>query len=229
MSDTKTAQIFQKTEGGLTVASEAFTNHAARYGLLIQTFVPRPIAWVLTENENGTHNLAPFSYAGCVDHNPPTLLFSCGMRREARDLKKDTWANLERTGKCVVHIPSVSNMEAVNNSAAGLEVGESEAEEFNIPLTYFDGFDLPRVKDAPVAYGCKLKDVVELGKVPMGLLMVEVEQFYMAEHIVESIEGENIHIDEMAIDPLTRLGKTKYGTLGELHDIGTPPKLVPVK
>lgn len=228
MQDAMTANLFQKTQGGLTVAADSFTNQAARYSLLIQTFVPRPIAWVLTENENGSHNLAPFSYAGCVDHNPPTLLFSCGMRREARDLKKDTWANLERTGKCVVHIPSVANMEAVNNSAAGLAIGESEVSTYNIPLADFDGFTLPRVADAPVAYGCKLKDVVELGQVPMGLLLVEVEQFYMANHIIESIDGENVHIDEKAIDPLVRLGKTKYGTLGELHDIGTPPKLVPV-
>ena len=229
MQEAPKPDFFQKTEGGLTVASADFSNHAARYGLLIQTFVPRPIAWVLTENPDGSHNLAPFSYTGCVDHNPPTLLFSCGMRREARDLKKDTWANLERTGKCVVHIPSVANMEAVNNTAAGLAVGESEVNEFNIPLIPFAGFDMPRVKDAPVAYGCKLKEVIELGQVPMGLLMVEVEQFFMADHIVESIEDETIHIDEMAIDPLTRLGKTKYGSLGQLHDIGNPPKLVPVR
>jgi len=229
MQNTPKPNFFKKTQGGVTVATNHFTDPAARYGLLIQTFVPRPIAWVLTENENGTHNLAPFSYAGCVDHNPPTLLFSCGMRREARDLKKDTWANLERTGKCVVHIPSVANIEAVNNSAAGLAVGESEIEAYNIPLTTFEGFDLPRVKDAPVAYGCTLKDVVALGHVPMGLIMVEVQNFFMADHVVESIDGENIHINEKAINPLTRLGKTKYGTLGELHDIGAPPKVALIK
>lgn len=228
MQDAPKASFFQKTQGGVTVAAHNFTDPAARYGLLIQTFVPRPIAWVLTENENGSYNLAPFSYAGCVDHNPPTLLFSCGMRREARNLKKDTWANLERTGKCVVHIPSVANMEAVNNSAAGLAIGESEVEAFNIPLVPFDGFTLPRIKAAPVAYGCTLKDVIELGHVPMGLLMVEVNTFFMADHIIESIDGETIHIDEKAIDPLTRLGKTKYGSLGALHDIGTPPRLKPI-
>ncbi|MBF0322089.1 MAG: hypothetical protein HQL62_03935, partial [Magnetococcales bacterium] len=32
------------------------------YHHMNQTLVPRPIAWVLTENASGSLNLAPFSY-----------------------------------------------------------------------------------------------------------------------------------------------------------------------
>ena len=32
------------------------------YHTMTQTVVPRPIAWVLSEHENGKLNLAPFSY-----------------------------------------------------------------------------------------------------------------------------------------------------------------------
>lgn len=208
----------------MVAAAADFSNPFACYTLLTQTFVPRPIAWVLTENENGTHNLAPFSYTGAIDYDPPALIFSCGMRKVGSTDKKDTWANLERTKRCVVHIPSVANMEAVNNSAANLGENISEVDTYNIPLTSFKGFPMPRVTDAPIAYGCKLIEVISLGHAPMGLILVEIEQFFVANNVIEKHEDGALHIDEKAINPLTRLGKTKYGTLGELIDIGSPPK-----
>ena len=224
MSHPTPASIFRPSDGGLCVNTADFTDPTARYQLLIQSYVPRPIAWVLTENESGSYNLAPFSYSAVVDHSPPTLMFSCGMRREDRSKKKDTWANLLRTGHCVVHIPSVANIEAVNNSGAPLPHGTSEVDAFNIPTTPFEGFPLPRVTAAPVAYACSLKEAVELGSVPMGLMLVTIEKFFVTSGAVTGQEGELLHLDESKIDPLTRLGKTKYGTLGKLLDIGHPPR-----
>jgi flavin reductase (DIM6/NTAB) family NADH-FMN oxidoreductase RutF len=39
---------------------------AQAYFQMIQTLVPRPIAWVLSEHANGGLNLAPFSYFTAV-------------------------------------------------------------------------------------------------------------------------------------------------------------------
>lgn len=219
----------QKADNGYNIDLAQMPDNRDRYKLMIQSFVPRPIAWVLTENEDGSYNIAPFSYSAAVAPTPMTFLFSCGMRRgggPSRDepLKKDTWANIERTKRCVLHIPSVDNIEDVNNSAAGLDVGASEADHFGIELAEFDDFPLPRVKNAPVAFGCELAGVTTIGTPPLGLVMVQAQRIFLADHIVESVDGHDIHIDEKAINPLTRLGKTKYGTLGEVLDIGAPPK-----
>ncbi|WP_299196544.1 hypothetical protein [uncultured Amphritea sp.] len=35
---------------------------AQAYFTLTQTVLPRPVAWVLSEHENGEFNLAPFSF-----------------------------------------------------------------------------------------------------------------------------------------------------------------------
>lgn len=228
MSEENTNPILQ-TDTGYNISVKDLELTKDRYNLFVQTYVPRPIAWVLTENENGTYNLAPFSYSGAISHTPITVIFSCGMRRGDRSVKKDTWANIQRTKKCVVHIPSVENIEDVNNSGAELEIGTSEADEYHIDTVNFENFPLPRVKRAPVAFGCTLKQIVEVGDLPMGLVIAEVEQLYISEHIVKFKKGESFDIDETAINPLTCLGHGQYGTLGEILDIGPPPKLSPVK
>jgi len=46
------------------------------YKTMIQTIIPRPIAWTLTENDNGSFNLAPFSYFNAIGSNPPMVSLS---------------------------------------------------------------------------------------------------------------------------------------------------------
>ena len=42
------------------------------YKLLVSTVVPRPIAWVTTQDVDGTVNAAPFSFFNAVSGNPPS-------------------------------------------------------------------------------------------------------------------------------------------------------------
>lgn len=215
----------QENADGLIVNLADMPENKDRYSLMIQTFVPRPIAWVLTENENGTYNLAPFSYTAAVAPTPMTFMVSCGMRRGGtQGLPKDTWANLERTKQCVLHIPSAENVQAVNDSASGLEVGASEINKFGIETTPFDGFPLPRVKTAPIAFGCALKNITCIGTPPLGLILLEAEKIFMAKHTVTTNASGSLDLDAHAINPLTRLGKTQYATLGKTIDIGPPPR-----
>jgi flavin reductase (DIM6/NTAB) family NADH-FMN oxidoreductase RutF len=195
----------------------------AVYEAMVQTFVPRPIAWVLTENEDGRHNLAPYSFTALVDITPPTLVFSAGKKGNGQ--LKDSWANIVRTGKAVVHIPAAENAQAVNDSAASLPFGASEVDTYAIPTTPFEGVDLPRVTAAPVAYGCALQEVIELGTLPVGLIVLRVTHLFVAAHAVERVDGDIFHINEKSINPLTRMGKTKFGTLGDVIDLGPPPKI----
>ena len=47
---------------------------------MIQVLVPRPIAWVLSENASGSFNLAPFSYFNAVCSDPPLIMLSVGKK-----------------------------------------------------------------------------------------------------------------------------------------------------
>ena len=50
------------------------------YKLLVSTVVPRPIAWVTTQDVDGTVNAAPFSFFNAVSGNPPVVVFGIGGR-----------------------------------------------------------------------------------------------------------------------------------------------------
>ncbi len=43
-----------------------------RYQFMAQTIIPRPIAWVVTEN-NGVVNVTPFSYFMGLSSEPPKM------------------------------------------------------------------------------------------------------------------------------------------------------------
>ena len=87
-----------------TIEPEELSN-VERYRLMIDSIVPRPIAWVTTVNRDGVVNLAPFSYFMGVASSPPALAISIG----AREPIKDTLRNLRTSRQAVVHLvpPSI--------------------------------------------------------------------------------------------------------------------------
>jgi flavin reductase (DIM6/NTAB) family NADH-FMN oxidoreductase RutF len=72
--------------------------------VMLQTIVPRPIAWMLSDNGDGGYNLAPFSYFSGITSEPPLSMISAG--RKADGSRKDTWRNIEERADFVVHIAS---------------------------------------------------------------------------------------------------------------------------
>src|SRR3546814_9797567 len=56
--------------------------------------VPRPIGWITTLDENGTVNLAPYSFFNAVSSDPPVVMFSSGHGR-GTDPRKDSQRNAE--------------------------------------------------------------------------------------------------------------------------------------
>jgi flavin reductase (DIM6/NTAB) family NADH-FMN oxidoreductase RutF len=56
------------------------------YFLMISAYVPRPIALVSSISADGVGNVAPYSYSGCIAHDPPTLVVSCCRRPDGRSI-----------------------------------------------------------------------------------------------------------------------------------------------
>ncbi|WP_221796824.1 flavin reductase family protein [Oceanobacter mangrovi] len=184
-------------------------NPAQRYFLMTQAVIPRPIAWILTDNEDGSSNLAPFSFFTPVCSNPPTLLVSIGKKPSGED--KDTWVNLQRTGKAVVHIATASQIDSLNESSASLALGDSEVERLGLRLQPFG--EQQRLVDTPVAFACHFQQQLELGE--QHLTLLQVESMYVAEEVMMQV-GERQQIDPELLAPLARLGGAEYSLLGEL-------------
>ncbi|XAW90508.1 flavin reductase family protein [Vibrio sp. CDRSL-10 TSBA] len=189
------------------------------YHLMTQTVVPRPIAWVLTESHEDNFNLAPFSYFTPVSSNPPLLMISIGKKPNG-DIK-DTAVNVKKTRKLVIHIANGSLAKSVTRTAATLEHGESEVTANDIELEEFEGFSLPRVSNCPVAFGCSLYEIQEIGSTPQTLLIAKVEKVYLASYIAEQ-HGEGLKVDARKLNPLSRLGGGEYATLDKVFSFQRP-------
>src|ERR1700679_3487635 len=138
------------------------------YFLMIQLVIHRPIAWVLSDNGNGTYNLAPFSFFNAIASNPPILMLSVGWKDEV--LRKDTWVNISERKNFVVHIPSGEQVHDVSNSSSVLPHGVSENDQFHIPLENVEGWPCPKVKSAKIAFLCEKYAIHEIGEDPQALI-----------------------------------------------------------
>ena len=182
------------------------------YAAMTQAIIPRPVAWVLSENPDGGHNLAPFSYFNAVSSDPPLIMLSIGRKPDGTE--KDTRVNIRERDAFVVHIPSRAQAEAVTASSAGRAHGESEVAELGLALTAFEGSPLPRLADCPIALACRRYQVIELGPPGQALILGEVIRLHADEEVVRR-EGEDWRIDAAAVDPLGRLGGNDYSGRGE--------------
>lgn len=187
-----------------------------RYKLMAQSVVPRPIAWIVTE-DNGVINLAPFSYFTPLSSEPPTLIVSVGHRPDGRP--KDTLANLRRTGRCTLCLVSPEMLEPMHYSSKAIESDESEAECFGIATAeIFEGFP-PMVEGAPTAFACTLLQEVDLPGSRTRPLILKIERQYLDERCI--VDAEHLRLD---CDLLARIGAA-YARLGSRIDAPEIPDL----
>ena len=71
-------------------------NEDMRYRLMLATVLPRPIAWVTSQDRNGLVNAAPFSFFNVFGTEPATV--GIGVGRNSPTQPKDTCLNIRATG-----------------------------------------------------------------------------------------------------------------------------------
>lgn len=185
-----------------------------RYGAMTQTIVPRPIAWVLSDNGNDSFNVAPFSFFTGISSDPPLLVLSVG-KKDANE-EKDTRVNIRERDYFVVHIPSTRHIDKVNMTSATLPHGESEVVSADLELAEIEGFPLPRIVDCDIALACKRYRIDDIGNVPQAVIYGEIITLYInEERLLPNDKGRTL-LDATKTDPLSRLGGSQYGSLGEL-------------
>ncbi len=190
------------------------------YFSMIQTLVPRPIAWVLSENANGRYNLAPFSYFNAVCSEPPLMMISVGKKPDGSH--KDTRVNIEARQHFVIHIPSRNLLEAMNQSSATLPSEISEVDELNLETVEFEGCPLPRLKHARIAFGCECYQINEIGDSAQSMILGRVKQIYIDDAVIEIDAKGRFKLDTAKLDPIARLGASEYMACGEILRLKRP-------
>lgn len=190
------------------------------YFTMTQTLIPRPVAWVLSDNGDGGYNLAPFSYFAGVTSDPPLVMISIGKKPDGE--LKDTRVNIRDRHKFVIHIAHRQLAEQLTESSRVLPHGESELDRLTMETVPFEGFELPRLKACRVAYACELYDMQEIGRAKQGVIFGEVKRIYVDDAVVTTDAKGRTKYRADLIDPIGRLGGTEYTSFGEIIDIPRP-------
>jgi len=185
-----------------------------RYQLMAQTIIPRPIAWIVTEDEKGTLNIAPFSYFMGLSSEPPTMIVSIGHKSDSTP--KDTLKNIRESKKCTICMVNEALLEKMHFSSKELDAKESEAEIFNINTQKVCEDFPPLIEGTPSAFFCELYQELEIKGSQTIPLVVEIKQQFIDDAIIT--DQERITLD---YEPLARVGKS-YALLGKKI---TPPSI----
>lgn len=159
---------------------------ADNYKFLIGSILPRPIAVVSTVNENGTNNVAPFSFFTAVSASPMIVAF-CPMIRSSTGLIKDTPRNIFREKEFVINIASEGIIEKVNMTSSELPYGEDEFVLAGLTPIDSEKIKAKRIKESLIHFECIFRDHLSYGDKPgAGMIITgEVVKVHIAEEIME--------------------------------------------
>lgn len=176
------------------------------YPWLTASLIPRAIAWVSTVSADGVDNVAPHSFTTVAGIDPPTLCFtSVG--------HKDTLANVRATGEFVLNIGSTRLLHAMNESATNFPGHLSEFDAAGLEREPSAVVSPPRVRAAPVAFECRVSGEHEIG----ACVMVFGEVVHVAAR--KDVLAADGLPDARAVDPLARMGRSEWSTLGDVIDL----------
>ncbi len=193
---------------------------ANQYKLLISTVVPRPIAWVVSQDATGRINAAPFSFFNAFSDDPPIVAIGVGSRNTRHP--KDTRANIKQTREFVVNLVSENLAEAMNITAIEFSAGINELNEAGLTTLPSVRVKSPRIAESPVAMECELLQIVELGE-ENGLVLGRVLAMHIHDNAV--LDAKKSHIDTPKLKLLGRMhGSGWYARTSDLFQM---PRIKP--
>ncbi|MBC5993346.1 flavin reductase family protein [Pontibacter cellulosilyticus] len=183
------------------------TKTAEVHALLLGAIAPRPIAFASTIDLEGNVNLSPFSFFNVFSARPPILVFSPA-RRVRDNTSKHTLENAELTREVVINITNYDIVEQMSLASTEYDRGINEFVKSGLTPEASLLIKAPRVKEAPVAFECKVNDIISLGPEGGAGNLVVCEVLLM--HINESILDEVGKIDPFKLDAVARMGGDYY-------------------
>lgn len=168
------------------------------YKLLAATAVPRPIAWVVTQDGQGVRNAAPYSFFNVMGSAPPTV--ALGIMADPRGLK-DTARNIRDTGEFVINLVPEALVRQMNLTAIDAPAGVDELALAGLETLASTHVAPPRIAASPVAYECRLLQMVETGPHQVAVigrvLAVHIEDRFL-------LDPARAHVDTPALDLVAR-------------------------
>ena len=193
----------------------ADTTNKDIYKLLVATIGPRPIAWVTTQDVDGTVNAAPFSFFNAMSGSPPVIAFGIGGR--APGDVKDTGGNIRRTGEFVVNLCSFELAEPMNITAIDFPKEVNELTEAGLTTAPSKHIKVPRIAEAPVAMECERLVIVDVG-IDRAVVLGKVLAIYVRDDCV--LDKDRCYIDTPKLDLIGRMhGSGWYARVSDRFEL----------
>jgi len=178
-----------------------------RHQLIIGSVSPRPIALASTIDRIGNANLAPYSFFNAFSSTPPVLIFSSN--NTVRDNKvKDTLNNIIDTGEVVINTVSYNMLRQMALTSINYPPEVNEFDKSGLTPIPSKHIKPSRVKESPVQFECKVREVVPLGEEGGAANLIICDVLLI--HLDPAVLDENKRIDPHKIDLVSRMGSAYY-------------------
>lgn len=187
------------------------------YKLLAATVMPRPIAWVVTQDAAGRTNAAPYSFFNVMGSGPPTVVL--GLMGDATRGFKDTASNIMATGEFVVNLVPERLVQAMNITAVDAPAGVDELALAGLETLPSLHIKPPRIAASPVAFECTMLSSVVTGP-HQSIMIGRVRAVHIDDACV--LNAERAHIDTPALDLVARSFGSTYVRSHDTFELDRP-------
>jgi flavin reductase (DIM6/NTAB) family NADH-FMN oxidoreductase RutF len=177
------------------------------HSILLGSIAPRPIAFVSTIDQAGHVNLSPFSFFNVFGSNPPIAIFSPA-RKVRGNVLKHSLENVKEVPEVVINIVNYAMVEQMSLASTEYDKGINEFIKAGFTEAPTALVKPPRVAESPVAFECKVLQIIETGTEGGAANLVICE--ILLAHINEDMLDEKGKIDQQKIDLVGRLGGDWY-------------------
>ena len=178
------------------------------YLLLTGLVIPRPIGWMSTVSASGVRNLAPYSYFNLMGSDPFYVAF-------ASTTVKDTLTNLREVPQFVANIVTSHVLEQMNFTSADFPPAEDEFCWAGLTPVPSARVRPPRVAEAKAHLECEVAQIVDDRNTHIVLARI------VHVHVDASVWKDG-RVDPMLLDPVCRLGGSRYARLGDVVSLPRP-------
>jgi flavin reductase (DIM6/NTAB) family NADH-FMN oxidoreductase RutF len=175
--------------------------------ILLGTVAPRPIALASTIDCEGKPNLSPYSFYNAFGVNPTTLIFSPS-RRGRDNTVKHTYENVKEIPEVVINAVTYSMVQQISLSSTEYPKGVNEFIKSGLTPVKSEMVKPFRVKESPVQFECKVRQVIETGDQggAGNLVICEILLIHVNPNVLDS-QGK---IDTRKMDLVGRMGADFY-------------------
>jgi flavin reductase (DIM6/NTAB) family NADH-FMN oxidoreductase RutF len=153
---------------------------------ILGSVAPRPIAFASTIDSKGNPNLAPFSFFNAFGINPTTLIFSPS-RRGRDNTTKHTYENIKEVSEVVINVVNYDMVHQASLASTEYPKGVNEFTKAGFTPLQSELIRPFRVKESPVQFECKVREVIETGTEggAANLVICEILMIHVHERILD--------------------------------------------